>query len=156
MNIVYLKNQCGNCVIPNMQPNTLLYFSCGKHSPLSRSDELFRIAVVYFTKIDVTGQLAQAVISGIKDHECVEVVEHRIQGVEIVEGRFENSLLFESILDCDAVIMGSPTYMGGVSAQLKAFADASSEYWSEQQWTNKVAAGFTCGSTLNGDQSNSL
>lgn len=123
---------------------------------ISRSDELFRVAVVYFTKTDVTGQLAQAVISGIKEHDDVEVIEHRIHGTEIVEGRFENSLLFESILGCDAVIMGSPTYMGGVSAQFKAFADASSEYWSEQQWANKVAAGFTCGSALNGDQSNSL
>ncbi|MDW6003972.1 flavodoxin family protein [Vibrio mangrovi] len=117
---------------------------------------MFKIAVIYFTKTDVTGQLAQAVISGIEEHEDVRAVEHRIQGREIVEGRFENSVLFESLLGCDAIIMGSPTYMGGVSAQFKAFADASSEYWSEQQWADKVAAGFTCGSALNGDQSSSL
>lgn len=134
----------------------MIDFKCGYSVYTSRSDGLFRIAVIYFTKTDVTGKLAQAVISGIKEHEGVDVIEHRIQGKEIVEGRFENALLFKSILGCDAVIMGSPTYMGGVSAQFKAFADASSEYWAEQLWANKVAAGFTCGSALNGDQSNSL
>ncbi|HCE2133747.1 TPA: flavodoxin family protein [Vibrio parahaemolyticus] len=86
----------------------------------------------------------------------VDVLEHRIRGEEIIAGRFANKNLFENLLDCDAIIMGSPTYMGGVSAQFKAFADASSEYWSDQLWADKVAAGFTSSSALNGDQSSSL
>ncbi len=48
--------------------------------------------------------------------------------------------------------MGSPTYMGGAAAQFKAFIDATSDEWSKQRWANKIAAGFTCGSSLNGDQ----
>ncbi|BCK19036.1 flavodoxin family protein [Vibrio metschnikovii] len=116
-----------------------------------------KIAVIYFTKTDVTGKLAQEVIKGICGAEPNAVVlEHRIDGKEIVEGRFINPTLFESLLECDAIIMGSPTYMGGVSAQFKAFADASSEFWSEQMWSSKVAAGFTSGSAPNGDQSSTL
>jgi multimeric flavodoxin WrbA len=116
-----------------------------------------KIALVYFTHTDVTGKLAKSISKGIKDEaEDIEILEHKISGKEIVEGRFVNPLLFDSLLTCDAIIMGSPTYMGGVAAQFKAFADASSEYWSEQLWANKVAAGFTSGSALNGDQSSTL
>ena len=42
--------------------------------------------------------------------------------------------------------------MGSVSAQFKAFADASRERWEAHLWRNKLAAGFTIGSNLNGDQ----
>ncbi|GAA4886881.1 flavodoxin family protein [Ferrimonas pelagia] len=117
---------------------------------------MVKVAVVYFTRTDVTGQLAQAIVAGLQENPLTEVIEHRIDGQEIIDGRFVNPSLFESLLSCDAIIMGSPTYMGGVSAQFKAFADASSDYWAEQYWSNKVAAGFTCGSALNGDQSSSL
>ncbi|WP_206600396.1 flavodoxin family protein [Chromobacterium sphagni] len=46
--------------------------------------------------------------------------------------------------------------MGGPAAQFKAFADASSDGWQGQAWTDKVAAGFTIGGNLNGDQQGTL
>ena len=117
---------------------------------------MIKIAVIYFSQSGNTKHLAQAIISGIKSTPDVQVITHQISGKEIIEGRFKNTSLFETLKDCDGIVMGSPTYMGGVAAQFKAFADASSDYWSEQAWSNKVAAGFTCGSALNGDQSMSL
>jgi multimeric flavodoxin WrbA len=115
-----------------------------------------RIAIVYFTKSDVTGQLANAIASGAKQEPGITVYEHRVEGYEIFEGRFENEALFEQLKLCDAIIFGSPTYMGSVSAQFKAFADASSEHWQKQDWADKVSAGFTSGTGLNGDQSSTL
>ncbi len=56
----------------------------------------------------------------------------------------------------DAIIMGSPTYMGMVSWQFKKFADASSKPWFGQKWKNKIAAGFTNSATMNGDKLSSL
>ena len=52
----------------------------------------------------------------------------------------------------DALVFGSPTYMGGVSAPFKAFVDATSSRWSEQAWKDKVAAGFTNSAGLSGDK----
>ena len=115
-----------------------------------------RIAVVYFSQTGMTNQLAKAVISGINDNKNVSVLEYQIVGKDIKEGRFVNPTLFDALQTCDAIIIGSPTYMGSVSAQFKAFADATSELWSKQQWADKVAAGFTSGSALNGDQSTTL
>ncbi|MDG2663497.1 flavodoxin family protein [Vibrio parahaemolyticus] len=119
------------------------------------------MAIIYFSKTDVTGQLARAIAAGVEQQgikqqgEC-EILSHRIEGSEIIEGRFVKPNLMDELAECDAIIFGSPTYMGGVAAQFKAFADASSESWYHQKWANKVAAGFTSGGALNGDQSCTL
>ncbi|XOV77893.1 MAG: flavodoxin family protein [Aestuariibacter sp.] len=84
------------------------------------------------------------------------VVEHLIVGSEIVHGRFVVEELFPELHACQAIIFGSPTYMGGVSAQFKAFADATSEFWQQQKWAGKLAAGVTSGTGLNGDQGATL
>ncbi|MFW1457091.1 flavodoxin family protein [Vibrio parahaemolyticus] len=120
-----------------------------------------KIAIIYFSKTDVTGQLARAIAAGveqqgIKQQGEREILSHRIEGSEIIEGRFVNPNLMDELAECDAIIFGSPTYMGGVAAQFKAFADSSSESWYHQKWANKVAAGFTSGGALNGDQSCTL
>jgi multimeric flavodoxin WrbA len=56
----------------------------------------------------------------------------------------------------DAIIMGSPTYMGSVSWQFKKFADASSKPWFSQAWKDKIFAGFTNSATMNGDKLSTL
>jgi multimeric flavodoxin WrbA len=43
----------------------------------------------------------------------------------------------------DAIIFGSPTYMGMASWQFKKFADATSKRWFTSAWKDKVAGGFT-------------
>jgi multimeric flavodoxin WrbA len=96
------------------------------------------------------------VINGLNSSGEVTIIKHQIQGCEIIEGRFTNLELIEELSSCDAIIFGTPTYMGGVSAQFKAFADATSDLWCEQKWSGKLAAGFTCGSAMNGDQAGTL
>ena len=50
----------------------------------------------------------------------------------------------------DAIIFGSPTYMGMVSWQFKKFADATSKQWMSGAWKDKVAGGFTCSASPSG------
>jgi len=54
--------------------------------------------------------------------------------------------------DVDAIIFGSPTYMGGVSAPFKAFMDATAGIWFKHEWKDKVAAGFTTSHSMSGDK----
>jgi NAD(P)H dehydrogenase (quinone) len=58
-----------------------------------------------------------------------------------------------AVLDAaDAIIFGSPTYMGMASWQFKKFADASSKRWFASVWKDKVAGGFTCSASPSGDK----
>jgi NAD(P)H dehydrogenase (quinone) len=52
----------------------------------------------------------------------------------------------------DAIILGSPTYMGNVSWQFKKFADATSKQWMSRVWKDKIAGGFSISSNLSGDK----
>jgi NAD(P)H dehydrogenase (quinone) len=52
----------------------------------------------------------------------------------------------------DAIIFGSPTYMGMASWQFKKFADATSKRWFSSAWKDKVAGGFTISASPSGDK----
>ena len=56
----------------------------------------------------------------------------------------------------EAIIFGSPTYMGSASAEFKKFMDATSKIWYAQGWKDKIAAGFTNSASQNGDKASTL
>ena len=114
-----------------------------------------KVGLVYFSSSDITEKLVLAAISAIENLD-VNTYNYRILGDEIVNGRFLYTEVFKYLQKCDAIIFASPTYMGGVAAQFKAFIDATSELWCNQEWAGKIAAGITCGGALNGDQSTTL
>lgn len=63
---------------------------------------------------------------------------------------------WDALNAADAIVMGSPTYMGSVSWQFKKFADASSKAWFTQAWKDKLFAGFTNSASMNGDKHSTL
>jgi multimeric flavodoxin WrbA len=62
----------------------------------------------------------------------------------------------DKLLDFDGLLMGSPTYLGGVSATFKTFMDATGRMWRSQQLRGKLAAGFTVSSLPAGDKQSTL
>ncbi|WP_046219050.1 flavodoxin family protein [Photobacterium halotolerans] len=114
------------------------------------------IALVYYSGSGATHQMAEAIAQGAKTHPGIQVMRYRIAGEAIERGRLSDPDLFASLQQADAIVFGSPTYMGGPAAQFKAFADASSDSWSGQGWRNKLAAGFTVGGSLGGEQDSTL
>jgi multimeric flavodoxin WrbA len=63
---------------------------------------------------------------------------------------------WEQLAAADAIVFGSPTYMGNVSWQFKKFADESSKVWGAQGWKNKLAAAFTNSASVAGDKQTAL
>jgi len=79
-----------------------------------------------------------------------------ISGDDIIKGRYKNDQVIATLTASDAIVFGSPTYMGGPAAQFKAFADATVESWFAQAWRDKLAAGFTVSGTPSGDKFSTL
>jgi NAD(P)H dehydrogenase (quinone) len=104
-----------------------------------------RIAVVYHSGYGHTQRMAQAVAEGAQ----ADLIAIDADG-NIPEGAWEQ------LAAADAIIMGSPTYMGTVSWQFKKFADASSKAWFSQAWKDKLFAGFTNSAAFNGDKGSTL
>ena len=63
---------------------------------------------------------------------------------------------WETLATADAIIFGTPTYMGGPSWQFKKFADASSKAWYGRSWQDKVFGGFTNSASPVGDKGATL
>ncbi|MFD0258126.1 flavodoxin family protein [Kitasatospora indigofera] len=56
----------------------------------------------------------------------------------------------------DAIVFGSPTYMGTASGAFHVFGEASSKRWFASAWNDKVAAGFTNSASKSGDKAGTL
>jgi len=111
-----------------------------------------KVVVVFHSVTGTTKQLAEAVTNGAAAENGVDAKLIEIKGKDIVEGRYINVEVIEELSRADALIFGSPTFMGSVSAQFKALADATGDLWADRGWANKLAAGFTIGSNFSGDQ----
>jgi NAD(P)H dehydrogenase (quinone) len=102
-----------------------------------------KIVVVYHSGYGHTVKIAEAVARGAAAADGVSV---ELVPADEAPSRWD-------ILDsADAIIMGAPTYMGSLSAQFKAFVDATSKIqYGQKRWEGKVAAGFTNGASRGGD-----
>lgn len=105
-----------------------------------------KVAVVYHSGYGHTAAIAKAVARG----AAVNGVDAKLISVTDIDRHWDE------LKEADAIIFGTPTYMGGVSAPFKAFMDASSKVWAEQGWKDKVAAGFTHSASQGGDKFNTL
>ena len=114
------------------------------------------VAIVYFSAQGHTHQLAEAVAEGTRSVAGTSVELFRIVSEDIVNGRWQNAAALAKISTADAIVFGTPTYMGGYSAQMKTFIDAASSVWFKLGWKDKVAAAFTHSAGLSGDKLNTL
>lgn len=108
-----------------------------------------KIAIVYFSGYGHTAKQAEAVLEG-----ALSVGEAALYAID-QNGDLSDDA-WAGITDADAIIYGSPTYMGGPAWQFKKFADASSKPWFSQGWKDKVSAGFTNSASINGDKSSTM
>jgi NAD(P)H dehydrogenase (quinone) len=114
------------------------------------------IAIVYFSGTGHTHLMAEAIAAGAKQVADTHVEIIRITGKQIIDGRWKDDGMLAKLQAADAIVFGSPTYMGGVAAEFKAFIDAASAVWFAQGWKDKIAGGFTHSSSLSGDKQGTL
>lgn len=100
-----------------------------------------KVVVVFHSGYGHTQRVAQVVAEG-ADAELIAIDADG----HLPEGGWN------TLDEADAIIFGTPTYMGGPSWQFKKFADMSSKAWFSRAWQDKVFGGFTVSASLNGDK----
>ncbi|MCW5192392.1 flavodoxin family protein, partial [Burkholderia cenocepacia] len=107
------------------------------------------IAIIYHSAYGHTRRQAEAVWSGVGDVDGAEALLVPVEDVE------QNR---DCLLDAEAFIFGTPTYMGAASAAFKAFQEATSGAVMSKgyRWKDKLAAGFTNSGTHAGDKLSTL
>ncbi len=103
------------------------------------------VAIVYHSGYGHTKLQAEAVAAGAGSVDGVTV--RMLTAEEGIEQ-------LESLASADAIVFGSPTYMGSVSGPMMQFMDATSKAWFAGAWKDKIAGGFTNSGSPAGDKMN--
>jgi NAD(P)H dehydrogenase (quinone) len=108
-----------------------------------------RITILYYSNFrGQTEKLAEAIQRGAKRVPDTDVVLLRVEDAEQHWHRLHDS---------DAIVFGTPTYIGSVAARFKQFIELlSGDVWLKRMWVNKIAAGFTVSAGRSGDKLNCL
>jgi multimeric flavodoxin WrbA len=106
-----------------------------------------QIAIVYHSGFGHTQALAEAISRGIQSVAGARAALIPVTEAEARDGELDRA---------DAIVFGSPTYMGGVTADFARFKDWTSKRWMSRAWQNKLAAGFTVSASWGGDKQNTL
>lgn len=114
------------------------------------------VAVVVHSATGTTRRMAEAVHAGAAAVPGTQAALYEIRGDHIADGRWKNDALLARLDAADAIVLGCPTFMGGPSAQMKAFLDATLSRWHARTWVDKLCAAFTVSSTPSGDKLQTL
>jgi NAD(P)H dehydrogenase (quinone) len=106
-----------------------------------------RIAVVYHSAHGHTEFIARKIAEGVAAEGHAAAMLRKAE--ELIASPGELVLY-------DGLILGSPTYLGGVSGTFKTLMDATGGLWRNQQLRGKLAAGFTVSSLPSGDKQSTL
>ena len=105
------------------------------------------IAVIYHSAHGHTKHIATQVVEGARSFGGSEV--HLLKAEAIARTP-------DDLVAFDGLILGSPTYLGGVSGSFKNFMDATGRLWQTQRLKGKLASGFTVSSLPSGDKQSTL
>jgi NAD(P)H dehydrogenase (quinone) len=129
-----------------VNPTTQKQFP-GTHKQPEGEDKSMLISIVYDSGYGHTARVAEAVAQGARE----------VQGADVKLLAVADGVDWATLEKSDAIIFGSPTYNGMISARLKQFfEDSTKAAWTELKWRNKIAAGFTNSGAQHGDKLNSL
>lgn len=108
-----------------------------------------RVAVVYHSAFQgSTARLAERIAKGAASVEGVSVDTVAVEQIDEAWAKLHAA---------DAMIFGSPTYVGSMAARFKQFVEqCAGEIWLERLWLNKLASGFTVSAGRSGDKLNCL
>ncbi len=115
----------------------------------SHDDDETLVVVAYFSGFrGSTAAVAEAVAEGARALPGTRVVVFSVTDVDDH---------WADIHAADAIIFGSPTYVGSVAADFKHFIERlAGQVWVERRLLNKVGSAFTVGSGRSGDKLNCL
>src|SRR3954464_6353679 len=130
-----------------------------------------KVLVVYYSMYGHTFQLAQAIGRGVSSVQGAELVLRRVEEFEVVKKSTANNegvqkamalqkdipvATVDDLRAADAVLFGSPTRYGNMTAQMKQLIDSTAQFWLKGEMEGKPAGVFTSTASTHGGQETTL
>jgi NAD(P)H dehydrogenase (quinone) len=129
------------------------------------------ILIVYYSMYGHVLQLARAVEEGARSVPGAEVIFRRVREFPEVEQATANNAAVQAVREqqkdvpivtldelraADAIIFGSPTRYGNMTAQMKQLFDSTASLWLNGELEGKIGAAFTSTASTHGGQETTL
>lgn len=122
------------------------------------------ILVLYYSTHGSTEEMAKKIARGVEETEGASV---RLRTVPPISTVCESTApdvpetgapyaTSQDLIECDGLILGSPTHFGNMAAPLKYFLDSTSKEWMSGALIGKPAAVFTATASQHGGQEATL
>jgi len=130
-----------------------------------------KVLVLFYSRYGNTARLAEGIASGVGEVDGVEVVMRKVNETappEVIAKdpnwqRAHDEMAqkypaptLTDLEQSDAIIFGSPTRFGNMSAELKLFLDTTGPLWIQGTLLGKVGAVFCTNSTLHSGKESTL
>lgn len=130
-----------------------------------------KILIIFYSRYGTTAQLAEGIANGARKVDGAEVIMRKVDETappEVISRdqnwqkahdemaqKYAPPTLAE-LEEADAIIFGSPTRYGNMSAELKLFIDTTGPLWAQNKLIDKVAAVFCTNSTAHSGKESTL
>jgi NAD(P)H dehydrogenase (quinone) len=130
-----------------------------------------KILIVFYSRYGNTARLAEGIANGVRQVEEAEVVMRKVretapstiiardrkwqQAHDEMAQKYPEANVAD-LEEADAIIFGSPTRYGNMSAELKLFLDTTGPLWVQGKLIDKVAAVFCTNSTAHSGKESTL
>ena len=104
------------------------------------------VAIVYATRYGHTERLAQAAAQALEEQHVQVLLHTTIHAANHLE----------ELDEADAILFGTPTYMGGMASEMRLFCEKTVKRWHSRAWQDKIAGGFTNSANFYGDKTIAL
>jgi NAD(P)H dehydrogenase (quinone) len=121
-----------------------------------------KILVVYYSMYGHVETMAQAIAEGAREVDGTDVVIKRVAELIPPDVAREHGVKLDQaapiaspkeLADYDAIIFGSPTRFGNMTAQMRNFLDQTGSLWAKGALIGKVGSVFTSTGTGGGNES---
>lgn len=122
------------------------------------------VLVLYYSQGGSTAEMAQIIAHGVEEIPGMQARLRSVPNVSSICEATEDSVpdsgapyaSLNDLIECDALILGSPTYFGNMPAAMKHFIDSTSSIWMSGELIGKPAAVFTATASMHGGQESTL
>ena len=120
-----------------------------------------KVIVVYHSSYGHVETMAYAVATGARAVEGAEVLVRRVPELMPEDTMRASGMKVEQpaqivspddLIDCDAIIFGTPTRFGNMSSQMRNFLDQTGGLWAQGALIGKVGSVFTSTGTGGGNE----
>ncbi len=116
-----------------------------------------KVLVLYYSKRGNTQKMARLMARGVESVDGCEAILRTVDS-DLPDAVKPNDVIVteQDMIDCDGILIGSPSYFGNMASPLKKFIDSTGNLWFSGAMEGKPAGVFATASSLHGGQETTL